>query len=127
MTTEWRSVHEHLMRRLPVRTVACADEAEKVEQELEEWAPHLCADQGEAQEVDAAWSMPSGTTFLQRAEIRERLMLSRMRPGVYYSAKHLAELAGVAEKSFYTHVLRMVRRGQLKRAGRRHHFRYRKA
>jgi DNA-binding CsgD family transcriptional regulator len=57
----------------------------------------------------------------------EHRMLSLMCRGMHYSASSLAALANINERPFYTHVKRMVRRGQLVRSGTRHHFLYRKA
>lgn len=54
-------------------------------------------------------------------------MLSLMCSGMYYTARHLASLANMNERAFYTHVKRMVQRGQLVRSGVRHNFLYRKA
>jgi hypothetical protein len=54
-------------------------------------------------------------------------MLSLMCRGMYYTAKHLASIANMNERAFYTHVKRMVQRGQLVRSGVRHNFLYRKA
>jgi hypothetical protein len=53
-------------------------------------------------------------------------MLSLMCRGMYYTAKHLASIANMNERAFYTHVKRMVQRGQLVRSGARHNFLYRK-
>jgi hypothetical protein len=101
--------HQRLMRRLPVRAVVCADEPEAVP---ERPGKHL------APTRTRGWSGPSS---------REDCMLSLMCSGMYYTARHLASLANMNERAFYTHVKRMVQRGQLVRSGVRHNFLYRKA
>jgi hypothetical protein len=101
--------HQRLMRRLPVRTVVYADEPEDVP---EHTPRHLASTR------TRGWSGPSS---------REDCMLSLMCSGMYYTARHLASLANMNERAFYTHVKRMVQRGQLVRSGDRHNFLYRKA
>jgi DNA-binding CsgD family transcriptional regulator len=120
-------VHQRLMRRLPVRAVVCADEPEDVPESAPP-PPEARADP-KKDELERAelWKLPSGLNFIQKAEIREHRMLSLMCRGMYYSGRHLAALANMNEKTFYTHVKRMVQRGQLVRSGSRHHFLYRKA
>jgi hypothetical protein len=115
-TPEQLTVHRQLMDRLPVRVVVCEDEPVE-------------AAAAELEEVERAelWELPAGLTFIQRAEIRDRRMLTLMRPRVRYTAKRLAAMAGMSDKTFYTHVKRMVQRRQLVRLGTRRHFRYRKA
>ena len=103
MSLDPQEVHTNLMRSLPVRTVICIDHDDD---EIEESAPA---------------PVRNGT----HAGVAK--MMSRIKGGAWYSAKHLAALAGMNEKAFYTHVRRMVQRKQLVRAGSRHSFRYRKA
>ncbi len=101
MSLDPLEVHRTLMRSLPVRTVRCEDQ-----------------DDGE----DDSPALADNSALEG-----EEQMLAKMKAGVWYSAKHLAALAGMREKFFYTHVRRMVSRKQLVRAGSRHSFRYRKA
>lgn len=115
--------HERLLRQLTVRTVTGADAHEDLQQDAEDPTPQTYAHQDEIKRLERL-EMPIG--LIQRAEIRERRMLSIMRSGVWYRAKYLAVLAGIDEKTFYTYVRRMVLGGQLERSGRRHYFRYRK-
>lgn len=102
MSLDPLEVHTNLMRSLPVRTVICMDH----DDEIEERPPA---------------PMGNGT------HIGVAKMFSKLKAGAWYSAKHLAALAGMNEKAFYTHVRRMVQRKQLVRTGNRHSFRYRKA
>ena len=101
--------HQRMMRRLPVRAVVCADEPEDVpDRPRRTRAPNRTP----------RWSGPSSM---------EHRMLSLMCRGMRYSASYLAALANINELAFYTHVKRMVKRGQLVRSGTRRHFLYRKA
>jgi len=115
------SVHRRLMQELPVRTVRCDDYDWDVEEQLPPEPMRRIGRAPTKVQVNSGYLSP-----IQRTEIGERRMLNLMRRGETYSAKHLAAMAGMNDKAFYTHVKRMVKRGQLVRSGTSRHFRYSK-
>lgn len=121
MSPEQLVAHNKLQQVLKVRTVRCYDYEDETEPTPLAEEPVVKRSNG-----NCALAKTERLSVIQRAEISERRMLSKMRAGTWYSAKHLSALAGMQEKCFYTHVRRMVVRGQLVRSGTRHWFRYRK-
>lgn len=120
MSPEQAEVHRKLLSSLPVRTIVSPDD---VQRDASRKRRAASAVRARAARMFAQRKAPSP---IEQARARDRLMLGRMRPGVWYSAKVLAAFSGMEDKAFFTHVRRMVKRGQLVRDGSRHSFRYRK-